>query len=94
MQGSLVYRLTAAEPVHGTPFHSWTRSCASVDDASVLVWACPLTPNGVPIWSSVLQWKRLQDAGWGALGAPRPIAYYADRPASVTPVTGYCCVSS
>ena len=22
------------------------------------------------------------------------IAYYADRPASVTPVTGYCCVSS
>ena len=67
---------------------------ASVADAPVLMWARPLIPCGVPIWSSVLQWKRLQDAGWGALGAPRPIAYYADRPASVTPVTGYCRVSS
>ena len=48
----------ACATVQGTPFHSWTRSCVSVADAPVLVWACPLIPNGVPIWSSVLQWKR------------------------------------
>ena len=84
----------SAEPVHGTPFHSWTRSCASVADAPVLVWACPLIPHGVPIWPSVLLWKQCQDAGWGALVAPRPSAYSTDRPASVTPVTGHCCVSS
>ena len=42
VQGSLVYRLTAAESVHGTLF-----SCASVADALVLVWACPLTPNSL-----------------------------------------------
>ena len=64
--------------------------CASVADAPVLMWARPLIPGGVPIWSSVLQWKQLQ----GALGSPRPIAYYADRPASVTPVPGCCRVSS
>ena len=68
-----MYRLAAAEPVHGTPFHSWTCSCASVADVPVLMWARPLIPCGVPIWSSVLQWERLQDAGWGALGAPRPL---------------------
>ena len=94
VQGSLVYGLATAEPVQGTPFHLWTRSCASVADAPVLVWACPLIPDGVPVWPSVLLWKQLQDAGWGALVAPRPSAYSTDRPASVTPVTGHCCVSS
>ena len=35
------------------------------------MWARPLIPRGVPIWPLVLQWERLQDAGWGALrGTP------------------------
>ena len=88
LEGKLDYMMPQA-----SSSHSWTCSCASVADAPVLMWARLLIPCGVPIWSTVLQWKRLQDAGWGALGAPRPIAYYADRPATVTPVPGYCCVS-
>ena len=31
---------------------------------------------------SVLLWKQLQDAGWGAFVALRPSAYSTDRPAS------------
>ena len=63
-----MYRLAAAEPVHGTPFHSWTCLCASVADVPVLMWARPLIPCGVPRWPLVLQWER-----WVPLGAPRPL---------------------
>ena len=37
LAGPLVRRLAPAEPVHGTPFHSWTCSCASVADVPVLM---------------------------------------------------------
>ena len=57
LQGPLVRRLAPAEPVHGTPFHSWTCSCASVADVPVLMWALSLIPCGVPIWPLVLQWE-------------------------------------
>ena len=30
-------------------------------------------------------WKQVQDAGWGALVAPRPSAHSTDCPASITP---------
>ena len=37
LAGFLVCRLAPAEPVHSTPFHSWTCSCASVADIPVLM---------------------------------------------------------
>ena len=53
------------------------------------MWARPLIPCGVPIWSSVLQWERLQDSGWGVVGAPRPLGLLrrppSPYPAAVVP---------
>ena len=45
------------EPVQGSPFHSWTRSCARVAGGPVHVWACPLILDGGPVRPSVLLWK-------------------------------------
>ena len=47
--------------------HLFTLGCGPV-----LMWARPLVPCGVPIWSSVLQWEGLQDGGWGVFRAPQP----------------------
>ena len=71
VQGSLVYRLATAEPVQGSPFHLWTRSCASVAGGPVHVWACPLILDGVPVWPSVLVWKRVAASAGCWLGCPR-----------------------
>ena len=66
----LVYRLATAEPVQGSPFHLWTCSCASVAGGPVLVWACPLIPDGVPVWPSVLLWKHAEASAGCWLGCP------------------------
>ena len=70
VQGSLVYRLDTAEPVQGSPFHLWTCSCASVAGGPVLVWACPLMPDGVPERPSVLLWKPVEASAGCWLGCP------------------------
>ena len=76
--------LAAAEPVHGTPFHSWTCSCASV------LMFLDSTPNS--LWCAYLAIGLAVGAIAGCLvgvllEAPRHFAHFADRPASVTSVS-------
>ena len=59
------------EPVQGSPFHSWTRSCASVAGGPVHVWACPLILDGGPVRPSVLLWKPVAASAVCWLGCPR-----------------------
>ena len=78
------------EPVQGSPFHSWTRSCASVAGGPVHVWACPLILDGGPVRPLVLLWKPVAASAVCWLGCPRgtpakcQVPISTDCPAPIT----------